>query len=135
MSTELPPEKLQKYKELVEWAALPESLRRPRDIGSYMGVKNLTSEEVMELRSMPDYDKDVFYAAKNWAKSQTPKLLHAVYDKIIEKKSTQDLTTWFRLVYEVEDKDIQKEVINFDEKLSNERKKEILQRIERKLGI
>lgn len=137
MSKELTPEKKIIYQELVNWTAIPEDKRNPPNIQMYMAQKNLSTDLILELRNHDDFDKDVLAATIEWAKGQTPKLLHAVHEKIMSKKSTQDLVTWVKLVYEVNDKSKNKvkDIINFDEVLTDDRKKEIVQRLARKLGI
>lgn len=136
MQAELTPEKKIIYQDLVNWAASPEDKRTPKTIQMFMAQKNLTGEEIIELRSQDTFDKDVLSATIEWAKGQTPKLLHAVHDKIMEKKSTQDLVTWVKLVYEVNDKSKGqvKDIINFNEVLTDDRKRQIIQRLTRKLG-
>ena len=137
MSTNFTPEQKKQYDLLVAWAATPEEKRKPQSIQLFMAENNLTQDEILNFRNQESYDKDVLTATIEWAKGQTPKLLHAVHQKIMEKKSTQDLLTWVKLVYDVNDKSKTKvqDIINFDEKLTDDRKKEIVQRLARKLGV
>lgn len=134
---ELTPEQKIIYNELVEWTATPELKRTPPSIQMFMTQKNLTRDEILLFRNQEEFDKDVLNATIEWAKGQTPKLLHAVHDKIIEKKSTQDLVTWVKLVYEVNEKSKNKakDIINFNEILTDDRKRQIVQRLARKLGV
>lgn len=90
------------FKRFIAWEALPLSKRNPKTLNEFMEINSLVKEDISEFINRDDYADLLDDSVIKWAKGKLPEIIHMLYDKIREEKSTKDIIAFKELLDKVD---------------------------------
>lgn len=121
------------YKVYIQWKAQAPSERKLKRLEDFLRVTGLTRADIALMKAHPSFESDLVEATFAWAKTQTPKLFHLMFDKIVSKQNSQDLKLWVDMVTDKKTgPSPQINVFNFSDNLGDKQRQQILERLQRK---
>lgn len=105
-------EKAAIYKSFLRWRAKPITEEDPQTIEEFCIKYKIDNNTIIEFVKSETYYDDLLVETLNWAKAQTPELLHTVYANLKLSKSVNDLSKFLEVVHGIKQKDEDKKNIN-----------------------
>ena len=119
-----------KYQIFIRWNAKPKEERKQKTLSQFMQTFECTPEEIRAFKDYEFFGEDIKQATIEWAKEQTPTLIHTIYQKIKDKKATNDMKIWMDLIYATDKHETTNNtVINFNATMTDEQRQQIAERL------
>jgi hypothetical protein len=122
------------YDAFVYWLSIPELDRRPRTIEEFCKHYKVDPSDLKDFAQRPGFYDLLEQRAVHWAQSKIPNILHSLYARIQNDKSTSDVKAFMEYVREYHRKPDSKTINMLVINPSDEQYRQILAREAAVLG-
>lgn len=115
------------------WSAQDPKNRKPISLSAYKEENGITSEEIQEFISHPNYGQDLLTATRFLIQQKLPALLWSLYNKAELKASGKDLEALYSMLFDkrINDSNKAPTFSEFDEQLTDEQMEQIAKRLQK----